>query len=88
MKRKGSRGSHVGASAGAEEILIECRLFNDLITERLCSLRKQELSAAWHCTCHDAKQAEPGVAAPRPEKYAVMGDMLKQKGRQGPHGTG
>jgi hypothetical protein len=88
MREKRSRGSHAGASAETEEIMIECRLFNDLITERLCILRKTELSAAWKCSCHHAKRAESGASAANPGKYNLIGDILKQKGRQRPHGTG
>jgi hypothetical protein len=89
MRDKRSRDSVARGAAGAEEVLIECRLFDDLITERLCSLRRQELSAAWDCSCIRAKRsgAGPGSAA-RLEQYGLQEEFSKQKGREGLYGTG
>lgn len=39
------------AGDGFEEMLMLCRLFGDMITVKLCNLRRRELTGAWDPPC-------------------------------------
>ncbi len=83
MKDELSKRRREGASAAHEEVLVMCRLFDDLITERLCSLRRQELSAAWECTCGPAG-GRPGLARPIDLDRGTDGrSAYEEKGKDG-----
>jgi hypothetical protein len=51
MKKNETDWSLSETGNGCEEMLILCRLFGDMITVKLCDLRRRELSGAWDAPC-------------------------------------
>ena len=69
------------ALAGGREVAIYCKLFSDMVTVRLCTLRRKELDARGGFSCDGCVMKE-NIAAGVP---AYVG--RKQTGTVSKHGT-